>query len=149
MPLSFGYTLDKFWGEGNTSIETGTEEYFRQDFNFQLEVQVPPMLFFADRTGFILEFGNTEIVDTQENVFLNDELVIGFDGGKLFGVGFDLIWDRRDNIFYPTKGHYQFIKFIVYPEPSDFVFTSVEIDVRYYKKLFKGQILATNKFNRL
>lgn len=146
MPLSFGYTLDKFWGEGNTSIETGTEEYFRQDFNFQLEVQVPPMLFFADRTGFILEFGNTEIVDSQENVFLNDELVIGFDGGKLFGVGFDLIWDRRDNIFYPTNGHFQFIKFIIYPEPSDFVFTSLEIDVRYYKKLFKGQVLATNLY---
>lgn len=146
MPLSFGYTADKFWGLGKSSTEDGSEEYFREDFNVQLEVQVPPALFFADRTGFLLEFSNTEIVDPQENFYLNNEQVLGFDGGKLFGAGFDLIWDRRDNIFYPTSGHFQFIKFIVYPEPSDFVFTSLEIDVRYFKKLFKGQVLATNLY---
>lgn len=146
MPLSFGYTLDKFWGKGKNSTENGLEGYFRNDFNVQLEVQVPPMLFFADRTGFILEYSNTEIVDTEENVFLNDELVTGFDGGNLFGAGFNFIWDGRDNLFYPTSGHFQSIKFIVYPEPSDFVFTSFEVDVRYFKKLFKNQVLATNLY---
>ncbi len=146
MPLSFGYTADKFWGLGKSSTEDGSEEFFREDFSVQLEVQVPPLLFYADRTGFILEFSDTSIVDTQENEFLNNALVTGFEGGKLFGVGFDLIWDRRDNLFYPTSGHFQFIKFIVYPEPSDFVFTSLEIDVRYFKKLFKGQVLATNLY---
>ena len=146
MPLSFGYTLDKFWGKGKNSTENGLEGYFRNDFNVQLEVQVPPMLFFADRTGFILEYSNTEIVDTEENVFLNDELVTGFNGGNLFGAGFNFIWDGRDNLFYPTSGHFQSIKFIIYPEPSDYVFTSFEVDVRYFKKLFKNQVLATNLY---
>lgn len=146
MPLSFGYTLDKFWGQGKNTTENGTEGYFRNDFNVQLEVQVPPLLFFADRTGFILEYSNTEIVDPEENVYLNDELVTGFEGGNLFGAGFNFVWDGRDNLFYPTEGHFQSIKFIVYPEPSDFVFTSFEVDVRYYKKLFKNQVLATNLY---
>lgn len=145
-PLSFGYTQDKFWGIGNNTIETGTEEYFREDFKVQLEVQVPPMLFFADRSGFIIEYNETKIVDKQENEYLINQNVIGFEGGKLFGFGVDLVWDRRDNIFYPTLGHYQFIKFIVYPEPSDYIFTSFEMDVRYYKKLFKNQVLATNLY---
>lgn len=146
MPLSFGYTLDKFWGLGNSTVDTGTEGYFREDFDIQLEVQVPPLLFFADRTGFILEYNNTQIVDIQENEFLINQTVAGFKGGQLFGVGFNLVWDGRDHIFYPTSGHYQYIKSIVYPDPSDYIFTSIEIDVRYYKKLFKNQVLATNLY---
>jgi outer membrane protein assembly factor BamA len=145
-PVSFGYTEDKFWGVGNRTMDTGTEAYFREDFKVQIEVQVPPLLFFADRTGFILEYNKTDILDTQENEYLNNEEVIGFNGGNLYGIGFDFVWDRRDNIFYPTSGHYQFIKFIVYPEPSDYIFTSIELDVRYYKKLFKNQVLATNLY---
>jgi len=146
MPVSFGYTLDKFWGTGNKTLDTGTEEYFREDFNFQLEVQVPPVLFFADRTGFILDYKNTAVVDVQDNQFLIDESVNGFKGGDLYGIGLNLVWDRRDNLFYPTTGHYQYIKFIVYPEPSDFVFSTFELDVRYYKKLLKNQVLATNLY---
>ena len=145
-PVSFGYTLDKFWGIGNNTLENGTEAYFREDLNIELEVQVPPLLFFADRTGFILSYHNTNVVDPQQNAFLLNEEVLGFDGGDLFGAGINLIWDRRDNLFYPTKGHFQYIKFLVYPEPSDFIFTSFELDVRYFKRLFKGQVLATNLY---
>ena len=146
MPLSFGYTLDKFWGVGNSTLDTGTEAYFREDFNIQLEVQVPPLLFFADRSGFILEYKNTAIVNVQDNQFLVNEAINGFKGGERYGIGIDLVWDRRDNLFYPTSGHYQYIKFIVYPEPSDYIFTSFELDVRYYKKLLKNQVLATNLY---
>lgn len=146
MPLSFGYTLDKFWGVGNSTLDTGTEAYFREDFNIQLEVQVPPLLFFSDRSGFILEYKNTAIVNVQDNQFLVNEAINGFKGGELYGVGIELVWDRRDNLFYPTSGHYQYIKFIVYPEPSDYIFTTFELDVRYYKKLLKNQVLATNLY---
>lgn len=145
-PMSFGLTLDQFWGIGNNTVETGNEPYLRQDFNVELEVQVPPALFFADLTGFLLEFSDTDIVDTQQNEFLNTGSVNGFEGGRLFGVGFDMIWDRRDNLFYPTEGHFQSIKFVIYPEPSDFVYSSFELDVRYFKKLNKGQVLASNLY---
>ncbi|MFT5242685.1 MAG: outer membrane protein assembly factor BamA [Glaciecola sp.] len=146
MPVSFGYTLDRFFGIGNSTVDNGSEEYFREDFNFQLEVQVPPVLFFADRTGFILDYKNTSIVDVKENQFLIDESVNGFEGGDIFGIGVNLVWDRRDNVFYPTEGHYQYIKFIMYPEPSDFVFSTFEVDVRHYKQLLKNQVLATNLY---
>lgn len=146
MPLSFGYTLDKFWGKGNSTLDIGNEEYFRQDFNMQLEVQVPPLLFFADRSGFILDYKNTTIVDAKENQYILEESINGFNGGDIFGIGINLVWDRRDNLFYPTSGHYQYIKFIVYPEPSDYVFSTFELDVRYYKKLLKNQVLATNLY---
>ena len=130
MPTSFGYTQDKFWGIGNETEETGTEDYLREDFDIQLEVQVPPLLFFSDRSGFIIDYKHTEIVNMKENQFLIDESVNGYQGGNLFGVGVNLVWDRRDNLFYPTSGHYQYIKFIAYTEPSDYTFTRFELDVR-------------------
>jgi outer membrane protein assembly factor BamA len=143
MPMSFGYTLDKFWGVGNETTETGTEDYFREDVNVQLEIQVPPLLFFSDRFGFILDYRHTDIVDVQNNQFLINETFNGYQGGNLFGVGLNLVWDRRDNLFYPTSGHYQYMKFIAYTEPSDYTFTTFELDVRFYKKLFKKSVLAT------
>ena len=146
MPTSFSYTLDKFWGIGNETVETGTEGYFREDFNIQLEVQAPPLLFFSDRSGLILDYKHTSIVDVQDNQFLIDETVNGYKGGNIFGVGVNLVWDRRDNLFYPTSGHYQYIKFIAYPEPSDYVFSTFELDVRYYKSLFKKSVLATELY---
>ncbi|WP_163516357.1 BamA/TamA family outer membrane protein [Gelidibacter japonicus] len=146
MPMSFGYAQDKFWGVGNETVETGTEEYFREDTGIQLEVQVPPLLFFSDRSGFILDYKHTAIVDRKDNQFLIDESVNGTQGGNLFGLGMNLIWDRRDNLFYPTSGHYQYIKFIAYTEPSDYTFTSFELDVRYFKSVFKKAVLASNLY---
>lgn len=146
MPMTFGYTQDKFWGIGNDTEETGTEDYFREDFSVQLEVQVPPLLFFSDRSGFILDYKHTNIVDMRENKFLIDKTVSGYQGGDIFGVGLGLVWDRRNNLFYPTSGHYQNIKFIVYTEPSNYTYTSFELDVRYYKKLFKKSVFATNLY---
>lgn len=146
LPASYGYSFDKFWGIGSTTEETDDAGYFKTDFNLQLEIQVPPILFFADRTGFILDYKNTTIDDVKENQFLIDESVNGFNGGDIFGIGINLVWDRRDNLFYPTEGHYQYIKYIVYPEPSEFVFSTMELDVRYYKRLLKNQILASNLY---
>lgn len=146
MPMSFGHTVDKFWGIGNETVETGTEGYLREDYSAQLEVQVPPMLFFSDRSALILDYKHTNIVDVEENQFLIDKSVTGYQGGDIFGIGLGLVWDRRDNLFYPTSGHYQRFKFIAYTEPSDYTYTTFELDVRYYKKLFKKSILASNLY---
>jgi outer membrane protein assembly factor BamA len=144
MPMSFGSTLDRFWGLGNETLENGTEAFLREDYSVQIEIQVPPLLFFSDRSGFLLDFKNTNIVDVLDNQFLLDESVEGFQGGNLFGVGVNLVWDRRDNLFYPTSGHYQFIKFIAYTEPSDFTYSTFELDVRHFKKIFNRSVFATN-----
>ncbi|WP_367278091.1 BamA/TamA family outer membrane protein [uncultured Algibacter sp.] len=146
MPVSYGYRVDKFWGIGNNTIDSGTEQYLRQDFEFELEVQVPPILLFSDRAGLIIEYKNTDIVDGKNNEFINNELVNGSKGGNIFGIGLNLLWDRRDNLFYPTSGHFQSIKFIVHPEPSDFIYTTFELDARYYKEFKKDQVFATNLY---
>jgi len=114
-PISYGFYVDKFWGIGNSTEEIGTEQYTKQVFSASLLLQSPPFVFAADRSGLILDYDNTTIKDKKENEYLLQDSVSGSNGGEVFGIGLDLTWDDRDNIFFPNTGGYQYLKFIVYP----------------------------------
>jgi outer membrane protein assembly factor BamA len=143
-PFSFGHFVDKFWGIGNSSIETGNEEYTTDVFTASLTVQIPPIGFAADRTGIIFDYNNTKIDDKRDNEYLNENSVIGSNGGTVFGIGTDLVWDSRDNLFFPNKGIYQYFKIVVYPGIGDHVFSLFELDQKYYLSFSPDHVLATN-----
>lgn len=142
LPVSFGHFVDKFWGIGNSTPETGNENYTRDVFSASLIIDTPPILFAADRSGLIFTYENTEIVDKKDNALLIEDGVPGSNGGKLFGIGYDLIWETRDNIFFPTRGGYQYIKLIVYPELSDFVFYTLELDTRHFGSFSPNHVIG-------
>ena len=144
-PISFGFFVDKFWGVGDDTPETGNEQYTRQDFSVTLYLQSPPIVFSADRSGLVIDYNNTEIIDKRENPLLYDSTLIGADGGSILGFGFDLTWENRDNIFFPNKGGYQYFRFSIYPSGvSDFYFIDIELDVRKYWSFSKDHVFATN-----
>jgi outer membrane protein assembly factor BamA len=143
LPTSFGHFVDKFWGVGNNTPETGNEQYTMDVYAITLEVQFPTIWFACDRTGIIFDYDNTEIVDKQNNTHLIEDLATGSDGGQIFGIGTDLVWDTRDNLFFPNSGGYQYFKFVAYPSKiSDFVFYSLELDVRHYLAFSPDHVLA-------
>jgi outer membrane protein assembly factor BamA len=143
-PVSFGHFVDKFWGVGNNTNETGNEDYTRDGFSATLTAQIPPVLFLSDRTGLIFEYDNTEISDKKNNAFLINDIVPGNNGAELFGIGTDLVWDTRDNIFFPNSGGYQYFKFMFYPSFNDYVFSLFEIDVRHFEAISQDHIIASN-----
>ena len=143
-PVSFGHFIDKFWGVGNSTPETGSEAYVKDVFTFSLTVQVPPVWFSAHRTGLIFEFDRTVMDDKKDNDYLNNDLVAGSNGGNIYGIGTDLVWDTRDNIFFPNKGNYQYFKFVAFPKWGDYVFTFLEMDVRHYTAFAPDKVLAGN-----
>lgn len=146
-PFSFGYFVDKFWGIGNSTEEKGTEAYTTNVFAASLNVQVPAIWFSADRAGIILDYNYTKIDDKKDNTYLKDDSVTGSNGGTLFGIGTDLVWDSRDNLFFPNKGNYRYLKIIFYPSSlSDFVFHSFEADIRHYTSFSPDHILAGNVY---
>jgi len=144
LPLSYGYFINKFWGVGNDVPDSNTANYAQQTFSATLTIQVPPELFSADRTGIIVDYDNTTIRDKMDNPQLDDPLVIGANGGQLIGLGTDLLWDKRDNLFYPTEGNYQYFRVIIYPEWSDYVFAQFQLDARVYHQTNKRGVLAGN-----
>jgi outer membrane protein assembly factor BamA len=144
-PTSFGHFVDKFWGLGNDTPETGNEQYTLDVLSVTLDVQVPPVWFSADRSGIIFDYDKTNIVDKKNNTLLQENLVPGSNGGEIIGIGTDLVWDTRDNLFFPNEGGYQYFKLIVYPSTwSDFVFYSMELDVRNYRSFSPDHVLAGN-----
>jgi outer membrane protein assembly factor BamA len=146
-PLSFGFFVDKFWGIGNDTENTGTEQYTKQVISASFILQSPPIFFASDRSGLILDYNKTEIKDKKENELLLQDSVSGSNGGEVFGIGYDLTWDNRDNIFFPNTGGYQYFKFSVYPSGiSDFFFTELELDVRHYWAPRPDHVIAVNFF---
>jgi outer membrane protein assembly factor BamA len=144
LPLDYGFFIDKFWGIGNNTPETGNESYTLNRFGITFKFQVPPLMFFADRSGIIIDYNNTTIDDKQNNAILNNDLVTGSNGGEVIGFGKDLLWDKRDNLFFPNTGTYQYLSLIVYPNISDFVFYDVKLDVKYYYAFAPDHVLAAN-----
>ena len=144
LPLSYGYFVDKFWGIGDNTETTGYESYKLKTFTASMDVQIPPALFMADRTGLILDYNYTEITEKDSNQYLINNEVIGSNGGKFFGFGTNLVWDSRDNIFFPNKGGYQSFKFMFYPGIGDFVFAEFELEAKQFWSFKPDHVIATN-----
>lgn len=141
-PTSFGYFINKYWGIGSDVPEYENASYSIQNITSTFKVQVPPRLFLANRTGLILDYDYTKIVDQMDNDLIKNDSLIGYDGGNLIGIGTDLVWDTRDNIFFPNSGAYQYFKALYYPGISDYTFSIIELDVRGFKAFSPDHVLA-------
>jgi outer membrane protein assembly factor BamA len=146
LPVSYGYFINKYWGQGKDLENYDDSQYAQQTFSATLTTQLPPAWFVADRTGLILDYDYTEIVDKMTNTFLQNDSLPGSNGGHLVGIGSDLVWDSRDNIFFPNSGNYQYFKAVIYPGSSDYTFAAFELDVRHYRAFKKDHVLAGNFF---
>ncbi len=143
-PISFGVFIDKFWGIGNDTQENGTEQYERETIAASFILQSPPILFSASRSGLIIDYDKTTITDKKENELIKNDSIVGNNGGELFGIGYDLTWDSRDNIFFPNKGGYQYFKLIAYSGFSDYSFGFLELDVSRYMSFKEDHVFAFN-----
>jgi len=146
LPTSYGYYVSKFFGTGEMQVEKGDEVYTSFVFNATVNLQTPALLFSSDRPGFLFDYNYTLIEDKKNNELLLNDSVTGSDGGNCMGVGYDAVWDNRDNIFYPSRGSYQYFKLTLYPYMGDYAFYSFELDVRKYFHLSDKGVLAYNFF---
>ncbi len=143
-PTSFGYFINKYWGIGDSAPEYDSAQYAVSTFATTIKVQVPPWLFAADLTGLIFDYDNTDIDDIMGNEFLDNDTLPGSKGAKLIGIGTDLVWDSRDNIFFPNSGGYQYFKIVFYPGISDYTFAQMELDVRGFRAIKPDHVFAFN-----
>ncbi len=131
-------------GLGPDTEVSGNEAYTKKYFTASLTLQVPPVIFAADRTGIIFDFNHTEIVDKRTNEFLINNEVTGSNGGNVFGIGSDLVWDSRDNIFFPNTGGYQYFKIVIYPEFDLPTFSFLELDVKQFFAFAPDHVIGGN-----
>lgn len=144
LPTSFGLNKTKFFGIGNLKVAEGSEYYSSYVFNSTIIFQTPTILFSSDRTGFLFDVNYTQIIDKGENHLLLNDSVPGSNGGYCLGIGYDGVWDTRNNIFYPSSGSYQYFKITLYQKMGDYAFYTFEVDVRKYFNLAEKSVLAGN-----
>ena len=144
LPTSYGYFINKYWGIGDDTPEYDSASYAVTTFTSTFTIQVPPEFFAADRTGIILDYDYTELTDKMDNELLMNDSLPGSNGGTLIGLGTDLVWDSRDNLFFPNSGGYQYFKVVFYPGMSDYIFSLIELDVKAFRSISPDHVFAFN-----
>ena len=146
-PASFGFFLDRFWGIGDDTPDQDSVQYTKRVITASFLIQSPPLGFMAHRSGLVIDYDNTKIVDKMGNELLQSDSVTGSNGGEILGFGLDLTWENRDNIFFPNTGGYQYFKFIVFPPgTSDFFFGLLELDVRHFWSFKPDHVFGINLY---
>lgn len=146
LPISYGYFVNKFWGIGNETPKYDSSQYTNTTFSTTFIFQLPPLVFYADRTGIIIDYDHTRIDDKLDNELLKTDSVIGSNGAEIWGLGTDLLWDNRDNIFFPNKGGYQYLSVVYYLGNHDTKYFKFELDARHYFAIKKDHVIAVNVF---
>ncbi len=146
--LNFSHKVDKFFGIGNGTPENGNESYLLDNYGGILDFQTPPLIAIVDRGGIVFEYRNYSIVDRKQNSHLNDETLIGKNGGIVSGVGIKMTWDTRDNVFFPNSGGLTLAKAVFYTKDlgSDFTYSLLEYDSRKYWAFAQDKVLAVQTY---
>lgn len=122
---------DVFFGTGNKTFDYDKEGYVDESYN--ITANISGIFFKKEFIGLVLDFKHRDLYNFEPEKTLDKMQIPGKSGGFHAGAGISIRHDTRDDIFYPTKGH--FIKFeaVVYPETgfNKYHFNNFMVDYRY------------------
>ena len=133
---------DKFYGIGRDAPEEAEESYTadRWRFHFEWLIRVHRSLYIGPNIGVL----HQELIKTEEGGLLAGSSIPGVEGGLVTRFGAHIVWDRRDNINYTSRGSYLNAALMVADGHlgSDYDFIRYLIDARYFLPLPAFQTLA-------
>jgi outer membrane protein assembly factor BamA len=98
--------------------------------------------------GIFSEYRYENLVKVEDGGLLQKGDIPGSGKGDTSGVGLQINWDARDNIYYPKKGFYYFLSWALFRKAfgSDYDFTRWNMDFRKYFCFFSRQVLAVQGY---
>lgn len=133
-----------FFGIGNNSSQNEFSTYraLFPRFRILLLKEIKPNLFFGGRYW----FENYDIINWNESGYFAQEDFEGSRYNRTSGIGPAIIYDSRDGIYYPTRGHYleSFIEINSTYTGSTQNYTAVSLDYAYYYPLTNETVIAGN-----
>ena len=140
--LGFEEFPSDFFGFGNDTDPEGSEVFTPRGFVAELSVENQ----FSGRwrTGPRLRVRTREIVETVEGGTLESLRPNGADGADVVALGWGLVHDGRDQVFYPRNGWWMRVGSDVALTSlgSDDAFTAHLLDLRVYRGLGDGPFTA-------
>ena len=131
-----------YYGVGNTFADSLQESFVERSAQLSAELQrlVRPGIY----AGALAEFVHRSVRDREPGGVLAQNTVTGSEGGQVLGAGVFLSFDTRDDVIYPTAGHFVRFDSRAYGRiaGADFGFTQHRLDARQYVRLRGPHILA-------
>lgn len=144
---SHSYFPDKFWGIGTNALNKSEEKYTFEQFvsSLHLKRKVYNRLF----VGALIDYQNVYKVNYSQNGIFDSTNFFGKTKYQVSGIGLSVSYDTRNAAFWPTKGVFVQTQFTTYNKElaSTYSFNKWMLEVRYFKKLFKNHVLATQLYN--
>jgi outer membrane protein assembly factor BamA len=137
---------DRFFGIGNDT-STDDEETYTHRYVL-LRAVFSKRLLPAFMIGAQYEFEYSTNVDLKPGGLLSSGAITGSDGGNDSGIGVRALLNKRDAVYFPTRG-YTFqtsLMFFNRVLRSDYRFTRYTLDVRGYLPLWFGSVLGAQLF---
>jgi outer membrane protein assembly factor BamA len=148
LQLTIGYMKfpRSFHGIGPDTPETSKEDYTIEGGS--LEGSLARGIYRSLRAGLQLNLEGGGYPETEEGGLLDLGMIAGHDGGFYSGLGPIIVWDSRDNVFYPSRGNLLSLgtRFFADRLGSDLDYTIHELDLRHYRSLAPSHILAVQAF---
>lgn len=140
--FSFSSFPDRFWGMGNQTADSNEEEYdFRQ---FYVHLHGERLLAQKIFAGVIYDFQRVIDINVKSGGLFDQQNVAGRKPYQVSGLGLSLSWDKRNNTFWPNRGHLISVQATHYTSLllSNHRYTNIITDLRLYKRIYRQQILA-------
>ncbi len=148
--LKFIYSkeIGKFYGVGQSTPEFENPEYTMKTWRAYIEYSGFTFVSSSFHTGLIYEYSPNNVTDKQQNKFLINDIYTGSSGGTVAGLGLLMIFDKRDNIFFPTNNHFYKIRAQFFGRyfGGDFEYNRTTVDLRQYFSTKTGHILALQAY---
>lgn len=140
------YTFRKFneyfWGIGNTSADANKTLYnFTQN---RLQLRTTKQVKKGIYIGLQYEASQFNNLDFKDKPLFVKQNISGGENSFISGFGAVLSFDNRNQIYFPTKGHFIDITTLFNGSVtgSDYNYSNITIDARQFIDLWKGNILA-------
>ncbi len=144
--FSYSSFPDRFWGLGNNTPNSNEEEYnFRQ---FYIHLHGERLLGHKLFAGLIYDFQRVIDINVKDAGLFEQQQVAGRQPYQVSGLGASISWDTRNNTFWPNKGHLLSLQATHFASLllSDHRYTNFIADVRFYKRIYRKQILAMQAY---
>lgn len=141
------YFPDNFWGIGPNTNDHSWERYTYEHVHFSnhLKKRFAKQLF----VGLLADYQNVYRIISIPNGIFDNSTFEGKSKYQSFGIGGSIGYDSRDNPFWPEKGLFLNSQLASYNKGfiSDYSFIKWHSDIRYFKKIVEGHILAIQLMN--
>ena len=144
---SHSYFPDNFWGFGQNSRDIDKERYVFE--NVAVSPHIKRKFFKHTFFGLLADYQNVFKVQYLQGGLMDSSLFYGKTNYNITGIGFTASYDTRNFTFWPTKGIFLQTQFTTYNKElaSTYTFNKWTAEVRLFKQIFKGNIIACQLYN--